>query len=52
MTVRPLENNGLTPSEIETGRKLFAGEWVFVAGAASAEALPPPGRIEIAFAAR
>jgi GTP-binding protein len=47
-----LENSEITPSEIETGRKLFAGEWTFIAGAASAGALPPPGKIEIAFAGR
>jgi len=47
-----LEHSELTKSEIETGRKLFAGEWDFIAGAASAEALPPAGKIEIAFAGR
>src|SRR6266542_1997257 len=41
-----------TPAEIEAGRKLFAGEWRFTAAAGSFAALPPMGRIEIAFAGR
>jgi GTP-binding protein len=41
-----------TPSEIEAGRKLFAGDWQFVAAAAAAAALPPMRGIEIAFAGR
>src|SRR2546427_1115188 len=41
-----------TPAEIEAGRKLFAGEWRFVAAAGSFAALPPMGAIEIAFAGR
>ena len=48
----PLENNELTRREIETGRKLFAGEWQFVAGAGSVQSLPPSRGIEIAFAGR
>ena len=40
------------PSEIEDGRKLFAGEWQFVAAAATIAALPPMRGIEIAFAGR
>jgi GTP-binding protein len=53
MTVRyPLENSELTRSEIEAGRKLFAGAWQFVAGAGSVQSLPPPRGIEIAFAGR
>jgi GTP-binding protein len=40
-----------TPS-IEYGRKLFAGECQFVAGAASVASLPPPGLPEIALAGR
>ena len=47
-----LENNELTRREIETGRKLFAGEWQFVAGAGSVQSLPPSRGIEIAFAGR
>ena len=44
--------NDFTPDEIETGRKLFAGEWRFVAAAGKSEALPPMRGIEIAFAGR
>lgn len=47
-----MENNKLTHSEIEAGRKLFAGEWQFVAGAGSVQSLPPSRGIEIAFAGR
>jgi GTP-binding protein len=41
-----------TTDEIETGRKLFAGDWRFTAAAGSAEALPPMQGLEIAFAGR
>jgi GTP-binding protein len=41
-----------TPSEIEAGRKLFAGEWQFRAAAGSFESLPPMRGIEVAFAGR
>jgi GTP-binding protein len=47
-----LENNEFSASEIEAGRKLFAGDWQFVAGAGSVQSLPPPRGIEIAFAGR
>ncbi|HEV1999250.1 MAG TPA: YihA family ribosome biogenesis GTP-binding protein, partial [Xanthobacteraceae bacterium] len=40
----------LTAEELEVGRKLFAGEWRFVAGAGSPVSLPPMQGIEIAFA--
>ena len=50
--VQTVKNNGLTRSEIEAGRKLFAGEWQFVAGAGSVQSLPPTRGIEIAFAGR
>ena len=40
------------PTEIETGRKLFAGDWQFVAAAGSLAALPPMRGLEIAFAGR
>jgi GTP-binding protein len=39
-------------SEIEAGRKLFAGDWQFMWAAASAETLPPMKGLEIAFAGR
>lgn len=41
-----------TRKEIETGRKLFAGEWQFHWAAARADALPPMRGIEVAFAGR
>ena len=37
---------------IETGRKLFAGDWQFVYAAPSIETLPPMAGLEIAFAGR
>ena len=41
-----------TRNEIETGRKLFTGEWQFVAAAGTAASLPPMRGHEIAFAGR
>jgi GTP-binding protein len=41
-----------TAREIETGRKLFAGEFAFFAGADKPDALPKPNGIEVAFAGR
>jgi GTP-binding protein len=41
-----------TPEEIESGRKLFAGEWQFAAAAGSVASLPPMRGLEIAFAGR
>jgi GTP-binding protein len=41
-----------TRDEIETGRRLFAGEWFFVAAASSDVSLPPMRGTEIAFAGR
>lgn len=41
-----------TRSEIEAGRRLFAGDWRFVAAAGSPASLPPMGGIEIALAGR
>lgn len=38
--------------EMESGRKLFVGEWRFVAAAANETSLPPMRGIEIAFAGR
>ncbi len=46
------EAAGFTEDEYETGRKLFAGEWDFVAGAGSAESLPRMQGVEVAFAGR
>src|SRR5664279_3616315 len=42
----------LTRDEIETGRRLFAGDWRFVAAASSDVSLPPRRGVEIAFAGR
>ena len=39
-------------SQLEIGRKLFAGACSFIMGAVSTDALPPPGINEIAFAGR
>src|SRR5437763_6642606 len=39
-------------AEIETGRKLFAGDWQFIWAAGSFESLPPMRGTEIAFAGR
>jgi GTP-binding protein len=41
-----------TAADIESGRKLFAGDWQFVAAAGSLAALPPMRGVEIAFAGR
>jgi GTP-binding protein len=41
-----------TRSEIETGRRLFSGDWRFVAAASSDVSLPPMRGTEIAFAGR
>jgi len=41
-----------TRGEIEAGRRLFTGEWEFVAAAGSAASLPPMRGVEIAFAGR
>src|SRR5690348_7322934 len=38
--------------EIETGRRLFAGQWDFSRACASLDTLPPMAGIEIAFAGR
>lgn len=41
-----------TRQEMETGRRLFAGEWRFVAAAGTPESLPPMRGVEVAFAGR
>ncbi|HTQ84530.1 MAG TPA: YihA family ribosome biogenesis GTP-binding protein, partial [Pseudolabrys sp.] len=41
-----------TRSEIDAGRRLFAGDWQFVAAAGSEASLPKPRGTEIAFAGR
>jgi GTP-binding protein len=47
-----MESLTYTHREIEAGRKLFAGDWQFIAAANSPAALPPMRGIEIAFAGR
>ena len=47
-----MTDNKFTRDEIETGRKLFASEWQFVAAANSDFSLPPMRGVEIAFAGR
>jgi GTP-binding protein len=51
-TRRAFDMTGFTRSEIEAGRKLFAGDWQFMWAAASIETLPPMKGLEIAFAGR
>jgi len=41
-----------TRSEIDAGRRLFAGDWQFIAAAGSEASLPKPRGSEIAFAGR
>lgn len=41
-----------TLDEIESGRKLFAGDWRFISAAGTFEALPAMRGVEIAFAGR
>ena len=48
----PTSSSPFTPDEIESGRKLFAGDWQFFAAAGSLTALPPMRGMEIAFAGR
>ncbi len=48
-TFRP---DPLTAEELETGRKLFAGEWSFMLGVASKQQIPETDLPEIAFAGR
>jgi len=44
--------NDFTSAETEAGRRLFAGEWHFMAAAANEASLPPMQGTEIAFAGR
>lgn len=39
-------------AEIESGRRLFAGEWSFLSAAGSVDSVPPPAGLEVAFAGR
>jgi GTP-binding protein len=47
-----MTSTDFTRDEIEAGRRLFAGEWRFVAAAGSPGSLPPMRGVEIAFAGR
>ncbi len=47
-----MNSTEFTRAEIETGRKLFAGDWHFVAAACSPASLPLMKGVEIAFAGR
>jgi len=51
-TERGPDMSDFTRSEIEAGRKLFAGDWQFMWAAASVGTLPPMKGMEIAFAGR
>ncbi len=46
------DKSEFTRHEIEAGRKLFGGDWQFVAAASSDVSLPPMRGVEIAFAGR
>ncbi|MBY0383340.1 MAG: ribosome biogenesis GTP-binding protein YihA/YsxC [Xanthobacteraceae bacterium] len=45
-------NTEFDPDLIETGRKLFAGDWQFMWASPSIETLPPMQGLEVAFAGR
>jgi GTP-binding protein len=47
-----MRSDQFTRAEIEAGRRLFAGDWRFVAAAGSPASLPPMRDVEIAFAGR
>jgi GTP-binding protein len=49
---RPADPPGFSAAEIEAGRRLFAGDWQFVAAAGALAVLPPMVGSEIAFAGR
>jgi len=52
MTEKRVSATQFTRDEIETGRRLFTGDWHFVAAAGSASSLPPMRGVEIALAGR
>jgi len=52
MTSAADPSGGFSDAEIEAGRRLFAGDWQFVAAAGALTALPPMATTEIAFAGR
>ena len=46
------QQNDFSDAEIESGRRLFAGEWSFLSAASLVASLPPGRGLEIAFAGR
>jgi GTP-binding protein len=46
------QQNDFSDTEVESGRRLFAGEWSFLSAASSVASLPPGRGLEIAFAGR
>jgi GTP-binding protein len=52
MTEAAGASGGFSDAEIEAGRRLFAGDWQFLAAAGALAALPPMAATEIAFAGR
>ncbi len=46
------EATDFSATEIEAGRRLFAGEWSFLSAAGSLASLPQPQTLEVAFAGR
>ena len=52
MTEKRVSATQFTRDELEAGRKLFAGDWQFIAAAGSAVSLPPMRGTEIALAGR
>jgi GTP-binding protein len=47
-----MPSHDFTAAEIEAGRKMFAGDWQFIAAAGTIERLPAMRGMEIAFAGR
>ena len=45
-------SNDFSEAAIERARRVFAGEWQFIAAAATIDILPPMGGMEVAFAGR
>ena len=47
-----MSTGDFTRAEIEVGRRLFAGDWQFIAASGTPASLPPMRGVEIAFAGR
>jgi GTP-binding protein len=52
MTSENRMTTDITADFIEQGRRVFAGDWQFIAASGSIDALPPMAGVEIAFAGR